>query len=445
MSKIGKYGLGAMLLAAAAPLSAQLIGGTGGLLGPVGGAVDRTLGAVTGPVTGPITGSPSASGADAPVVSLDHVAPSLGTAVSSASSLLELRRLRIDSFIRSNRDTLDRDPDGAPVRRSALVLIDPQAADLDQLASAGFRTVRDEQADGLGIHMVTMTPPKGMNVRDAAKRVAKIAPGVQFDFDHIYEPAGGALDPVAGKLAAAVPFRPGTRIAMIDGGMASHPSLSRASIEQRGFAGPAQPTGHGTAVGSLLVGSDGVFRGAAQGANLFVGDVYGGNAAAGSATVIVRALAWAVSKRPSVINISLVGPANAVLKRAIDAVRARGIAVVAAVGNDGPAAPPQYPAAYPGVIAVTAVDGGDRALREAGRAAHLDFAAPGADLAAALPGKGYTVVRGTSFASPLVAARLAAVGNVGALMGEAVPGKGKVGNGIICKSCRIAPRSVGIK
>ena len=126
-----------------------------------------------------------------------------------------------------------------------------------------------------------------------------------------------------------------TRIAMIDGGMGSHPSLSRASIEQRGFAGPAQPTGHGTAVGSLLVGTDGSFRGAATGAQLFVGDVYGGNASAGSASVIVRALAWAVSKRPSVINISLVGPSNALLQRAIASVRSKGIEVVAAVGNDG--------------------------------------------------------------------------------------------------------------
>lgn len=353
--------------------------------------------------------------------------------------------MRLDGLIRTNRDQLDRDSDGAPVRRAVLVLVDPSQSDLTRLNSEGFRMLRDEQAEGLAIRMVTVALPKGANVRDAAKRLARVAPGVTFDFDHIYEPAGGSLAPAAGVALAASPFRPGTRIAMIDGGMASHPSLARASIEQRGFAGAAQPTGHGTAVGSLLVGNQGPFRGAALGAQLFVGDVYGGNAAAGSATVIVRALAWAASKRPVVINISLVGPSNLLLKRAIDAVRARGIQVVAAVGNDGPAAPPQYPASYAGVIAVTGVDAGDRALREAGKAAHLDFAAPGADLAAALPGKGYTNVRGTSFAAPLVAARLAAVGNPAGLAGEAMPGKGKVGRGIICRACRIAPKAVGIK
>jgi subtilisin family serine protease len=97
------------------------------------------------------------------------------------------------------------------------------------------------------------------------------------------------------------------------------------------------------------------------------------------------------------------------------------------------------------VVAVTGVDSNNRALREAGRSTHLDFAAPGADLAAALPGKGYTAVRGTSFAAPFVAARLAATGSTAALAGEAIPGKGKVGRGIVCGTCEISPKSVGLK
>ena len=119
--------------------------------------------------------------------------------------------------------------------------------------------------------------------------------------------------------------------------------------------------------------------------------------------------------------------------------------IMAAVGNDGPAAPPQYPASYPGVIAVTAVDSGGRALPEAGKPTHLDFAAPGADMAAALPGNGYTRVRGTSFAAPLAAARLLATGSPGALAAEARPGKGHVGRGIVCGACRIDPHSVGAR
>jgi hypothetical protein len=439
--------LAASLAASAA--EAQLLGGgLGGLPGPVGGvinqvgnSVDRTVGTVTGQPN-----DPSRYVNRANPVSLDSVMPAVGAIAGSPSLLSDIRKARLAALIRANRDTLDRDGEGQPVRKGELVVTDPDPASLALAGRAGFRIARDEQAGDLGIRMVTLSLPRGMDVREGLKALRKAAPNLQADYNHIYEPAGGALLPAtAAALAASAPVRAGTRIAMIDGGVASHPSLARAGIEQRGFNGPAQPTGHGTAVGSLLVGNQGPFRGAARGAQLFVGDVYGGNPAAGSATAIVRALAWAASKKPSVINISLVGPANRTLARAIGALRARGIALVAAVGNDGPAAPAQYPASYPGVIAVTGVDSNNRALREAGRAAHLDFAAPGADLAAALPGKGYTEVRGTSFAAPFVAARLAATGSAARLSAEAQPGKGKVGRGVVCGACDIAPRAVGLK
>ena len=77
---------------------------------------------------------------------------------------------------------------------------------------------------------------------------------------------------------------------------------------------------------------------------------------------------------------------------------------------------------------------------EAGKAAHLDFAAPGADMAAALPGQGYTRVRGTSFAAPLAAARLLAAGSPLTLVAEARPGKGRIGRGIVCGDCRTPVR-----
>ena len=432
---------------AASASHAQLLGGGLGLPGPVGGViggigntVDRTVGNVTGRPD-----NPSSYVNPSNPVSLDAVRAPLRTISAAAPLLSDIRKARLAALIRANRNTLDRDGDGQPVRKGELVVTDPGPASLALAQRAGFQIARDEQAGDLGIRMVTLSPPRHMDVRQGLKALRKAAPRLQADYNHIYEPAGGALLTAAAATIAASPVRAGTRIAMIDGGVASHPSLARAGIEQRGFNGPARPTGHGTAVGSLLVGDQGPFHGAARGAQLFVGDVYGGNPAAGSATAIVRALAWAASKKPSVINISLVGPANRTLAKAVNALRARGIALVAAVGNDGPAAPAQYPASYPGVIAVTGVDGSNRALREAGRATHLDFAAPGADLAAALPGKGYTEVRGTSFAAPFVAARLAATGSAARLAAEARPGKGRVGRGIICGSCDIAPRAVGLK
>jgi subtilisin family serine protease len=131
--------------------------------------------------------------------------------------------------------------------------------------------------------------------------------------------------------------------------------------------------------------------------------VYGGRPNGGGASAIVAALNWLVGSRVSVINISLVGPSNRALAAAVEAAIARGCVVVAAVGNDGPAAAPLYPASYDGVIGVTGVDQRNRVLPEAGRGAQVDFAAPGMDFSAATPEGAYSRVRGTSYAAPIVA------------------------------------------
>jgi hypothetical protein len=84
-------------------------------------------------------------------------------------------------------------------------------------------------------------------------------------------------------------------------------------------------------------------------------------------------------------------------------------------------------------------------LVDAGKATQLDFAAPGADRAAAQPGQGYARVRGTRFAAPLAAARLALVGSAQRLAADARRGKGRVGRGIVCGDCRVDPRVVRAK
>ena len=382
----------------------------------------------------------------ATVPSLDRLGVGQGIGDLGQASLAELRRVRLGELIRSNPAALEAGPDGLPVRRGVLVAIDPTEPQLRAAAAAGFQVEAREDLGGLV--SVTLRAPARLQPKAAMRQLMQAAPGLIVDYDHVYEPAGGALLPVmAATLAGASPppMPAGRTIVMIDGGVASHPSLARAEIVQQGFAGAAKPTGHGTAIASLLVGRDGAFRGAAAGSRLYVADVYGGSPAAGSASAIVRALAWAASKQPDAISISLVGPSNLLLQRAVSILSARKIMMVAAVGNDGPAAPIQYPAAYPGVTAVTAVDARDRAMREASRAARLDFAAPGADMAAALPGRGYASVRGTSFATPLVAARLAAARSSQALAYELARGSGKVGRGIVCRLCRTDPKIVGAK
>ena len=143
-------------------------------------------------------------------------------------------------------------------------------------------------------------------------------------------------------------------------------------------------------------------------------------------------------------------PLVAIAKRVADAGCNIAETRVAAVGNDGPAAPPAYPASYPGVLAITGVDAHHKALIEAGHALHLDYAAPGADMLAATPGSGTTSVRGTSFAAPLAAGRLAVLTAVDggdarrALDSEAIDlgakGPDKTyGRGLVCGGCATRP------
>lgn len=90
---------------------------------------------------------------------------------------------------------------------------------------------------------------------------------------------------------------------------------------------------------------------------------------------------------------------------------------------------------------MTGVDGRNRPLPEAGKAAHLDFSAPGTDMDAARVDGTNGPFRGTSFAAPLVAGRLARAGNLIALEREAqdLGAKGwdtRFGKGLVCGNCR---------
>ena len=361
---------------------------------------------------------------------------------TSARQLASARVDRLRDLVRAYPERLEMTDDG-PAVRGEVIAIDPDPATLAAVEAAGFVRAGDEEIEGLGFRSAVLRVPRGWSVDRALSRLRRIAPDGEFAANHLHVPSGVAAAGPQGLGAAAAargrPAGPGA-IGMIDGGIAAHPALGGA-IRQRGFAaGAPRPSAHGTAVASLIAG-EGAVRGAAPGAPLVVADVYGSDPAGGSALALVRALGWMVGERVPVVAVSLVGPANPLVARAVAQARARGLHIVAAVGNDGPAAPPAYPASYPGVIAVTGVDARNRVLIEAGRALDLDYAAPGADMAAAAPGGRLVPVRGTSYAVPFVAGRLArhvgAPRPIAALDAEAERrGRRGVGRGVICGDCR---------
>ncbi|NWK95543.1 serine protease [Sphingobium lactosutens] len=386
---------------------AQLLPGGGGLNG---------VGQVAPDLLGRVDGAVDAAG-------LDRLSPA-----RLADRLAVARAARLSGLLRAHGDRIELDDRREPARRGVIMLTGADAAAIDALRAAGYG-VDSEAVEGLDLTVAQLTPPRGRSLAKALREVRRIAPRAQASADNLYFPSGPVL---ALSTAALAGGRAEGRVAgLIDGGVARHPSLT-APVEQRGFAeGAPRASAHGTAVASLISG-DGAVKGAAPGTPLLVADVYGSDPAGGGAFSIVRALGWMAARGVRVVTVSLVGPANPLLDGAIRLARDKGVTVVAAVGNDGPAAPPAYPASYPGVIAVTGVDGRGRLLPEAGRALHVDFAAPGADMQAADADGGRSAVRGTSFAAPLVAGRLFVRGSLEALKVEAARGKPP----ILCGSCR---------
>lgn len=359
--------------------------------------------------------------------SLDRLSPA-----RLADRLVAARTARIDALLRQHGDRIDLDDRREPARRGVLYVMNGSTDSLSALRKAGY-DVEDAAVEGIEVRLTRLAVPEGRSLSRALREVRKLAPGVQVSADNLYFPGGSAPSRAGATIAGNGVVR-ARAAGLIDGGVAHHPALT-GPIEQRGFVqGAPRPSAHGTAVASLISG-DGVVRGAAPGTPLLVADVYGDDPAGGSAFAIVRALGWMAARGASVVTVSLVGPANPMLEGAIRLARDKGVTIVAAVGNDGPAAPPAYPASYPQVIAVTGIDGRDRPLPEAGRALHVDFAAPGADMQAASMSGGKGAVRGTSFAAPLVAGRLFARGGLDALRAEAIrPARGK--SPILCKDCR---------
>lgn len=375
------------------------------------------------------------------------------------ASLRNARLLRVQELLRKNRDTLEADPKGAPIIRNEVLVYSPTEVALERAKAAGFGVVRETGLKELGARIVTLQPPQGMSTRRALKELRKLDSGGAYDFNHLYTETGaieGSVQPTD-TTAAPSPTAGALRIGMIDRGVDStHAVFRDTKLHLHGCGDRSVPDPHGTAVASLIAGQATRFHGAAPGAEIYSADVFCGAVRGGSVDFIADAFAWLVGEEVPVINVSLVGPRNTMIEYVVKAVLARGYVIVAAVGNDGPAAPPLFPASYEGVVGVTAVDAHRQVLIEAGRGAQVDFAAPGADMAAAIPGQTFGVVRGTSFAAPIVAGLLAAELQSGkaspevaiaALAGDAIDlgatGRDSVyGNGLVGEDVRVALAAV---
>ena len=396
------------------------------------------------------------------------------------AALPDLRGVRLDQVSRllnRHRDVLEADPRGEAVVRREILAWALSPAALAAALADGLRVERTIGGDPGGNpggeptapRMLVLRLPDGADTAGVLARLRARDPDGVYDFNHIYtgSAAGAMADPMpdpappphaGAQDRASGATRGGPRIGLVDSGVdATHAVFRGARIERWGCAGQPHPSAHGTAVAALMVGQSGRFRGAAPQADLYAADIYCDSPTGGSADKIAAALAWLAGEKVAVINLSLVGPANAALERIVAALQQRGHLLVAAVGNDGPAAPPLYPASYPGVVGVSAVDRNGRALPEAARGPQVMFAAPGNNMVSAAPGMpAFRPVRGTSFAAPLVAALLSqsvtgpsktqAAAAIAALAKQAVRADGatvsnETGYGVVGAALRVDPGS----
>lgn len=346
-----------------------------------------------------------------PQVTLPPAQPALRKTAQTLQPVVSSVRLRARQLVQRYPQDVERDPRGAPVMRAVILALTPDAQALQRALDRGFQVQSDQTLQPLGERVVTLLVPRGLGTQAALRQLREADPAGSYDFDHLFvESAQSTESSAPGALpAASMPESIDIRVGLIDGGVdISHPAFATQAPETSGCGGKPRPSAHGTAVASLFVGRTAGFHGGAPGARLHAVDIYCDvTGPGGRVRDIVLGLGELMAAQVRVINISVVGPDNAVLRAVISKVTSKSIVVVAASGNDGPGAAPLYPAGYPGVVAVTAVDAHEKVLVEACGGEHLRFAAPGADMLAASPGGSYSSVRGTSYAAPLVAGVIA--------------------------------------
>ena len=212
----------------------------------------------------------------------------------------------------------------------------------------------------------------------------------------------------------------GADIAIIDTGIDSdHPDLQanfgKGTTISRRTACHARPSvcrepwddefGHGTHVAGIAAATDngeGVV-GVAPDATLHAVDVFmsGGTAFNSDSAA---GITWVADEEYDVANMSYGGSESAVENDALEYAASQGVLLVAAAGNAGLCTDCViHPASHPEVIAASAIDSTDELASFSSTGSEVELAAPGVDILSTVPGGTYTMLSGTSMASPHVA------------------------------------------
>jgi subtilisin family serine protease/flagellar hook assembly protein FlgD len=300
-------------------------------------------------------------------------------------------------------------------------------------AAHGQGTVRQQFADlntiSVGVPSVVAPTlaavlreqPGVTSVRVAAKRHFVAAPNDQYLARQL-----PVLDAVRARQAWAVTHgSAGVRIAVIDSGIdVTHPDLAdkivgtyNAVTDSTDLSGMTDYIGHGTFVAGVAAAetnnATGI-SGAGWDSSILAVKIAEDDADGTISTDAEAAgIRWAVNHGATVINLSIGSPQSDDLEtNAIAYAVAHNVVVVAAAGNESTSAK-SYPGALPGVIAVGATNGSQRA-GFSNYGSWVDVAAPGVGFYSTAPvggsddfASGFDYGDGTSFSTPLVAGEVA--------------------------------------
>jgi subtilisin family serine protease len=205
---------------------------------------------------------------------------------------------------------------------------------------------------------------------------------------------------VAGQLTGK-----GAIVAIIDTGVdQTHPDLAKSNI--RSFDATvgkgSDAAAHATAIAGIIA-AQGFISGIAPATELLSVRAFQQDTKTApplsTSYILAKSFDWAVSEGAHVLNLSFAGPRDPMVEKVVRASDAKGVIMVAAVGNAGPKAGPAYPAAYPEVLAITAIDLNDKLYVDANQGAYVTLAAPGVDILTASAARGHDLQSGTSFAA----------------------------------------------
>lgn len=317
-----------------------------------------------------------------------------------------------------------------------------------KLTSLGARIESDRPYAGLKLTLLRFTVPDNVDSKQALAVYLSESDTATLDRNHIYQAQSARritqANVQSNQRPLATPFcADALRIGMVDSAVEqTHPVFNDAKITAKSFlSGSIQsPTLHGTAVAGVLLGKINNQAPLLKGAHLYSAEVFyrqSDYAQGATLNAMIEAINWLIEEDVKVINMSLAGPDNAILKAVINAAHKQGAYIVAAAGNEGPAADPVFPAGYEDVIAVSAIDQHQQPYRWSNQGSYIDYSALGVNVLTAQSQRRTGRESGTSMAAPIVSAALACT--VARIKNAAIANRSEVLSALAEKAIDLGP------